>query len=54
MGLVVAAWVAGTVFLFKHPAELNFTTWAGLVATVTGVFHWLTVADAKKPDEVAR
>lgn len=50
MGLVTVMWCAGTVFLFKHPEIMNFATWAGLGATMTGVFHWLTVRDAKQPD----
>lgn len=50
MLLVALMWIASAVFLFKYPTQANFVTWAGLGATITGVFHWLTVADAKKPD----
>lgn len=50
MILVTAMWIAGTVFLFNHPESPNFLTWSGLGATLTGVFHWLTVRDAKIAD----
>lgn len=50
MALVTGMWIAGTVFLFKFHSETNFVTWAGLGVTMTGVFHWLTVRDAKQPD----
>ena len=50
MLIVTAAWVASTVFLFKHPDPANFVTWAGFGATEVGVYRWLTIADDKKPD----
>lgn len=54
MGLVTSMWIAGTIFLFKYPQAVNFATWSGLVVTITGVFHWLTIRDAKLPDAGGR
>jgi hypothetical protein len=48
--LVTAAWAASTIFLFKHPSDVNFATWAGLAVTMTGTYHWLCIVDDKKPD----
>jgi hypothetical protein len=42
--------VAATVFLFHHDEPMNFATWATLCATLSGVYHWLLVRDAKIPD----
>lgn len=50
MIMVTAAWVCATIFLFKYPLVPNFITWAGVCGTLTGVYHWLTVKDAKVPD----
>jgi hypothetical protein len=50
MGLVTAAWISATVFLFIHPSEVNFATWATFSATICGVYHWLCVFDDKRPD----
>ena len=50
LGIVAAGWAASTVFLFLYPSSVNFATWAGLVATIGGVFHWLCVSDDKRVD----
>jgi hypothetical protein len=50
LGIVTAGWVAATVFLFWYPSSVNFATWAGLVATIGGVYHWLCVNDDKRVD----
>lgn len=42
--------VTATIFLFKHPDPGNFVTWAGVVTTVFGVYHWVITWDQKKPD----
>ncbi len=47
---VNAAGIAGAVFLFRHPDPGNFVTWAGLIATLVGVYHWLVVRDSKESD----
>jgi hypothetical protein len=39
---------ASTWFMFLHPE--CFSQWAMFVATVGGIFHWLTIVDDKKPD----
>jgi hypothetical protein len=50
MVMVCCGWVAATVFLFMYPQSINFATWAGLVATIGGVFHWLCISDDKRVD----
>jgi hypothetical protein len=50
MLIVIAGWVAATVFLFWQPSAVNFATWAGLVATIGGIFHWLCISDDKRID----
>jgi di/tricarboxylate transporter len=48
--LVTAAWVFSTVYLFDHPTDTNFATWAGLCLTITGVYHWICMKDDKEKD----
>jgi hypothetical protein len=56
LGLVTLIWLVATAFLFVslfllktgHAAE--FGIWAGVVSTVTGVYHWLNLKDSKTPD----
>ncbi len=43
-------WVAGTVFIFKHPSEVNFGVWGTLAATMTGAYHYLVIRDSKQAD----
>jgi hypothetical protein len=50
MGLFAGVYVAATVYLFRHPGPETFGVWAGMVATMGGVYHWLDVRDAKTPD----
>ena len=50
MILVCSEAIASTIFLYMHPAPVNFATWAGLVATTGGIFHWLTISDDKRVD----
>jgi hypothetical protein len=50
MALVTLGWIAATVFLFTHPATVNFATWSGLTATICGVYHYLCVDDDKRVD----
>lgn len=50
MGAVTAAWVASTAWVFLHPSEGAFATWAGLATTMIGAYHWLTLMDDKKAD----
>lgn len=50
MGAVTAAWAASTVWVFLHPTEGAFATWAGLAATMIGAYHWLVMLDDKRPD----
>ena len=50
LAVVTAGWLAATVFLFHYPSSVNFATWAGLVATVGGIYHYLCVSDDKRMD----
>jgi hypothetical protein len=50
MAHVNAAGIAATVFLFKHPDALNFATWAGMLATIVGFYHWAVIKDSKTAD----
>ncbi len=50
LAVVTAGWLAATVFLFRYPSSVNFATWAGLVATVGGIYHYLCVSDDKRMD----
>jgi hypothetical protein len=48
--LVTGALIAATVYMFKHADVAVFVAWCGLVPTITGVYHWLTIRDDKTPD----
>jgi len=50
MGIVTAIIAAATRFLFTHAVPMNFCTWAGVVTTVCGIYHFLIVSDDKRPD----
>lgn len=50
MCAVTSAWCASTVWLFIHPSEAAFATWAGLAVTMIGAYHWLVLLDDKRPD----
>lgn len=43
-------WTVATVYLFMHPSEASFATWATFGATVAGVYHFLTIKDDKTAD----
>jgi hypothetical protein len=48
LGHVNAAGIAATVFLFLHPDAVNFATWAGLLATIIGCYHFIVFKDSKE------
>jgi len=50
MGACTFFWLCGTVYLFLHPAVPVFATWAGLVTTMGGIYHFITVHDDKVQD----
>ena len=54
MLLFAAAWVAATVYLFAHPSVDVFGIWASMLASMGGVYHWLTIRDGKIPDAGSR
>ena len=41
---------AATVYLFMHPSNAAFGIWGTALTTIGGIFHWLTVKDAKTAD----
>jgi hypothetical protein len=47
---VVGILSVASVYLFKFHSDANFGIWAGVVATVTGIFHSLSVYDDKHED----
>lgn len=47
---VNAAGIAGTAFMFVHPSPAAFATWAGLISTIIGCYHWFTLRDQKTED----
>ena len=42
--------ITGAVYMFKHPSDLNFGVWTGLLTIAGGIFHWIRVRDSKVPD----
>ncbi len=52
MGLVAAIQIGGTSYLFGHPTDMNFATWAALCSTLTAAYHWMVIKDSKAPDAV--
>jgi hypothetical protein len=50
MGLVTAAEIAATTYLFKHPDTTAFGIWTGFTTTIIGFYHWICVFDSKRPD----
>lgn len=49
--LVTTAWIFSAVFLWRHPSDLNFATFATLSGTLVGVYHFLSVKDDKSEDK---
>jgi hypothetical protein len=39
-----------TIYLFAHPGPEAFATWGGVVATVSGMYHWIVFKDTKTQD----
>jgi hypothetical protein len=50
IAMISAAWVAATVFIFKHWDPLNFATWATFSGTAIAGYHWLMIKDSKQED----
>ena len=48
--LVAVSWIAATSFLFWKPTDMNFASWAGVTATLVGVYHWIVIRDSKTED----
>jgi hypothetical protein len=47
---VVGILTVASVYLFKYHSDTVFGVWSGVVATVTGIFHSLSVYDDKHED----
>lgn len=43
-------WLAATWFLFTHPGEANFATWATVSGSMLGAYHWMVIRDQKIRD----
>ena len=41
--LTAVLWCVSTVYLFKHPSEGDFATWATLSGTVLTAYHWMVI-----------
>ena len=50
LGVVTCVTIAASVFLFWQPSSVKFATWSGLVATVAGWYHWLSISDDQRVD----
>lgn len=42
--------ITGAVYLFRHPSDMNFAAWLGVLTVAGGIFHWLRVKDQKQAD----
>lgn len=49
-GILILLTLVGCVYIFLHPSDMAFATWAGFTATLTGAFHYLNIQDSKVPD----
>lgn len=44
-GLVPGMWTFASVYLWQHPTDINFATWATASATMIGAYHYLNIKD---------
>jgi hypothetical protein len=51
MALLSGLAAAGSVYVFKWPSNAAFGIWAGVVGTLTGAFHFLSIGDDKRKDD---
>jgi hypothetical protein len=42
--------LASAVYLFKHPSDMNFTTFVGGFTAMGCILHWVCTYDDKHPD----
>lgn len=47
--IVTGMWIYACVFLWRHPSDMNFGTWAAVCTTMTCVYHWINVKDDHAP-----
>jgi len=38
-------WIFSSVYLWRHPSDGNFATWAAVCGTMTAAYHWLNIHD---------
>lgn len=48
--LIALVVVAGTVYLYRHPSDVNFGVWCSFITTIGSIYHWLVLHDQKVPD----
>lgn len=48
--IFTAGFAAATTYLFKHPSDMNFATFAALFGTLSAAYHWIITYDSKHPD----
>jgi hypothetical protein len=48
--LVVALGVFGSVYLWKHPSEVSFATWATVCGGIVAAMRWFDLRDDKEAD----
>lgn len=49
-GLVTGGWIFASAFVCLHPTDTNFATWAAVTGSITCVYKWLDIKDAKTSD----
>jgi len=42
---VALMWIFSSVYLWRHPSDGNFATWAAVCGTMTAAYHWLNIHD---------
>jgi len=50
VGLIISVALFGAIFVAKHPDPLNFATFATLIGTLTGFYHFMVIRDSKQAD----
>ena len=42
--------IAASIYLFKHPSDVNYAAWGAVCGTLISAYHWLTIRDDKEDD----
>jgi hypothetical protein len=43
--------IAASVYLFKHPSDINYAAWGAVCGTLVSAYHWLAIGDDKRKDD---